>query len=246
MADERLRGLERRWKETGFVEDHAAYLHERVRIGDLSQERLELAAYLGDPASTRAIAEEDRPEVLTADDLPGYRTRLGQAHLDKGYLEDVAEWWGQDFCMRFAVAAATHAAQRWEERRPSGVQALRVARECISEAEGWILEPTWDRGFQFKRGPEGDNNLARAAGGLLSIARIKIGLGDWQEEALSECLAQTVLAATRVAISSIPAQRRDREALLALVRRELVPWALGYSDPVRERVEARQREADGE
>ena len=30
------------------------------------------------------------------------------------------------------------------------------------------------------------------------------------------------------------------------VRDELVPWALGYSDPVRDRVEARQREAAGE
>ena len=27
------------------------------------------------------------------------------------------------------------------------------------------------------------------------------------------------------------------------VREELLPWALGYSDPVRERVEGRQREA---
>ncbi|MBL4848936.1 MAG: hypothetical protein JKY65_25720 [Planctomycetes bacterium] len=30
---------------------------------------------------------------------------------------------------------------------------------------------------------------------------------------------------------------------IRVVRAELVPWALGYSDPVRERVESRQREA---
>lgn len=47
MSDQKLRDLERRWKETGTVEDEAAYLLERVRAGDLSQERLELAAYCG-------------------------------------------------------------------------------------------------------------------------------------------------------------------------------------------------------
>lgn len=47
MSDEKLRELERRWKETGAVEDEAAYLLERVRAGELTQERLELAARMG-------------------------------------------------------------------------------------------------------------------------------------------------------------------------------------------------------
>ena len=47
MSDQKLRELERRWRETGSVEDEAAYLRERVRVGDLTQERLELAAYCG-------------------------------------------------------------------------------------------------------------------------------------------------------------------------------------------------------
>lgn len=46
MGDEKLRELERRWRESGTVEDEAAYLLERVRVGDLTQERLELAAHL--------------------------------------------------------------------------------------------------------------------------------------------------------------------------------------------------------
>jgi len=36
-----------------------------------------------------------------------------------------------------------------------------------------------------------------------------------------------------------------RELSLAAMREDLVPWALGYSDPVRDRVEARLREAAG-
>ena len=44
MSDQKLRDLERRWKETGSPDDEAAYLLERVRAGELSRERLELAA----------------------------------------------------------------------------------------------------------------------------------------------------------------------------------------------------------
>ena len=36
------------------------------------------------------------------------------------------------------------------------------------------------------------------------------------------------------------------EEVCGVVERESVPWLLGYADPVRERVEARQREASGE
>jgi hypothetical protein len=54
MTDERLRELERRWKESGSVEDEAAYLLERVRVGDLDQERLQLAAYCGHSAAAHA------------------------------------------------------------------------------------------------------------------------------------------------------------------------------------------------
>jgi hypothetical protein len=55
MSDRKLRDLERRWKETGTVEDEAAYLLERVRVGDLTQERLELAAYCGHEGARRVI-----------------------------------------------------------------------------------------------------------------------------------------------------------------------------------------------
>ncbi len=40
MSDARLRELERRWKETGSVDDEAAYLLERVRSGTADGTRL--------------------------------------------------------------------------------------------------------------------------------------------------------------------------------------------------------------
>ncbi len=47
MTDEKLRELERRFKETGLPEDEAAWLKERVRAGDLTQDRLALAVHCG-------------------------------------------------------------------------------------------------------------------------------------------------------------------------------------------------------
>ncbi len=55
MSDARLRELERRWKETNSPDDEAAYLLERVRVGDLTRERLELAAYCGQEGASRAL-----------------------------------------------------------------------------------------------------------------------------------------------------------------------------------------------
>lgn len=55
MSDQKLRELERRWKESESVEDEAVYLRERVRVGGLTQDRLELAASCGHPAARRAM-----------------------------------------------------------------------------------------------------------------------------------------------------------------------------------------------
>lgn len=54
MSDQKLRDLERRWHETGSPDDEAAYLVERVRVGDLTQDLLELAAYCGHEGANRA------------------------------------------------------------------------------------------------------------------------------------------------------------------------------------------------
>lgn len=58
MSDERLRRLERRWMESGGIEDEIPYLREQLRVGHLARFKLELAAKLQDPAA-RAIIEDD-------------------------------------------------------------------------------------------------------------------------------------------------------------------------------------------
>lgn len=57
MSDELTRELERRWKETGAVEDEARLLAEKVRSGTLPQSRLDLAAACGHPAACAVTAK---------------------------------------------------------------------------------------------------------------------------------------------------------------------------------------------
>jgi hypothetical protein len=42
--------------ETGAVSDEAAFLSERLRLNDISNERIRLAAELGHPAARLALA----------------------------------------------------------------------------------------------------------------------------------------------------------------------------------------------
>lgn len=64
MSDERLREAERRWRESGSVEDEAGYLLERVRAGTLSQPHVEIAALCGSEAAAAISAHLAPPRNL--------------------------------------------------------------------------------------------------------------------------------------------------------------------------------------
>ena len=55
MSDRSLRTLERRWNETGAIADEARFLVERVRVGELPQINLRLAAMCGCPPAVEAM-----------------------------------------------------------------------------------------------------------------------------------------------------------------------------------------------
>ena len=58
MADDDLRRLERRWRETQEPADEGRYLLARMRAGELSQRALKLAALLGQPGAAAALPEQ--------------------------------------------------------------------------------------------------------------------------------------------------------------------------------------------
>jgi hypothetical protein len=120
VSDQRLRQLQRRWAETGDPADAARFLLERVRTGELSLERLRLAAYLGDPPAVAALE--------------------GEAPRSPGDLESFVRnlaGWDQAALVRAAIAAARLVLPGWDatwaDERP--LQAVRAA-------ERWVEEPS--------------------------------------------------------------------------------------------------------
>lgn len=63
MGDEKLRELERRWAESGVLEDEVELLRERDRLGLLDPRGVEFAAYLGHPAA-RELLGPDAPSPI--------------------------------------------------------------------------------------------------------------------------------------------------------------------------------------
>jgi len=214
VSDADLREMERRFRETGSVEDEAAWLLERVRAGELEQNRLDLAACLGHEASGGgAPASEDAPnhlEMLKALRLAG--------------TETVA---------RAAVGAARRVLHYWTEAYPTDTR----PESAIEAAENWIL-------------CQCQTHLDRAEQAALDVPRM-VGSGGaalrpgW---AARTAFYTALIGAGRAgeAVSEALETGLSSEEVCQVVGRELIPWALGYSDPVRERVEARQREAAGE
>lgn len=72
MSDAHLRELERRWRESGSVEDEAALLRERLRGGAISPQALARAADMNHPAARLATGRPGpAPHDRELDPLPG-------------------------------------------------------------------------------------------------------------------------------------------------------------------------------
>lgn len=126
MSDARLREAERRWRETGSVDDEARFLLERVRVGDLPRERLELAAYCGNRAAGAATGRSTGPDELGA-------WLRGLRHI------------GQWSWIRTIALSVELALRKWPDSQRRAFIAARVAQLeawCSSwEASGLGAEP---------------------------------------------------------------------------------------------------------
>lgn len=86
MTDARLRESERRWKETGALEDEAQYLRERVRAGELQADRLEVAALCGDEAARTALRFVPQASAPAGPVLVARLAGLGQEALVRAQI----------------------------------------------------------------------------------------------------------------------------------------------------------------
>ncbi len=228
MSDVRLRELERRFKESGSLEDEAAWLLERVRVGRLDPTKLELAAHVGHPAAARACERE--LEVL-----------------DSSRLEQVLRGlrpWGDECTARAACAAGWAVCSLIaEEQGPDeGPVDYLIPRLALRAFEDWILCPCETH--------ERHTKSAGARGYRLLMKDV-----SWEEGDPRSLAAYCVIYAVRCTTveSSIActgpdgnlttilrlASEAGATGLAASVQRDLIQWALG-ADPIKARVKARK------
>lgn len=237
MSDERLRQLERE-AASGDVDAKAKLLLERMRIGGLTAERLRLAAYLGDEASRRALGTEAPPEVH----------ELGQMIFLLCAKNPDPRACGVRSLIRTAL---------FHEERDQDDLALHSQGSVVRlmhRLEAWCLNP----GSKTRRG------IGRSLHTLNNKRELRLTAGSHQTHL--DLAAKAVQAAANLVLTGsledIPriasrgilessgttqphnqdnsrpywAEAPDlREAICA----DLVPWALGERDAVRERAEAR-------
>lgn len=143
MTDERLRDLGRRAEGPGGVEVEARLLLERVRVGELERDRLELAAYCGHEAAR--LATSTPLDVA----LPGCR--------------DLRIWLAERKADRLAIWAVYVATQ--QALRGQGPDADPPLRALLHVKE-WLLEPcrrTRDMAYALHEESKGSLNAPLTA-----------------------------------------------------------------------------------
>lgn len=244
MADEEERALRRTWQATGAVADGAGYLRARLRSG-LPRERLELAALLGEPAASAALADGPRAALARGARESPLGAEAGLAWL-AARVEATAEpgassealrrldGWLEGLAPGAALRAVLAGLRLVVERAGGGGAPLAavdaaeafVACPCSPHAAGLLAAET------ALEGARGHEDLARASGRQAVQAVVEGGLarrGDGATWSLCQLLGRDLDEAR-----SHPVRREAYRAQVAAIAAALAPWAL-EADPLRAR-----------
>lgn len=261
MSDGKLRDLERAFRASGSVEDEAAWLAHRVRIGDLDGWRLQVAGFLGSPVPqdpSHELAASGAKVARWAEVSPSTVARwkrAGAPSVKKGRrvlypIRGLIDW------MRPRDAGASSMALfgnylhtlKPEASWRAAVAALRLGppmdKGRVPTLEAWIASERQDPDSlrSCNISPQGDGFLFFGLQGARHLVR-SMQTGD--EDAAGCALDRTCLGLRLVSPNRDTPREEIERDVEAAIRADLVPWLLGERDPIRERVEARQREAEG-
>lgn len=199
MSDERVRELERRWKETGTLEDEVAYLGERTRSGDLPRARLVLAAQLDHPAARRLLGEN----------CPALIQDVGVWIL--ALIED------KEAHVLAGIAALELGRPLWEAENPGDDRyrnAMRALEAWAASPSPKALEAAIEAALQMER----LSPISRKTNRIELSVRL-LGQSLRAEGQRGRDLAGEAFGYLRVTFGS--------EALREAVQQTLLPWALG-------------------
>lgn len=241
-----------------------------MRSGELSEGRIQLAAYLGDERARLTLGEgrqEKRGEdgLHDRDEGPLVRWVEGIRDLE----EDLPEGLMREAFVRVAVAATNRVLEIFDNTSP-GNQNPGLA---IEAAESWLLASQEERpaaraaaaeiyvGVRLDARNEHENKvdvvadtlalhvLSTVAGQAGRDAAIGPPLLLLETDDHLDGIAYVAAYAAGNAAASRTYDVADKpltiEELQKAIQKELIPWVLDEGDPVRERVEAREKEQEG-
>ncbi len=208
------------------MDAEAKLLLERVRSGGLSQDKLELAAYLGHGPELVALGTTEAPIDL-GDWTERFRSWLDGASTE----EQRADW--KAASVRATIALARYAIELSGEVP----QELSLA---VDAAEDWVVDPSPE---SFQNAEDAvDVSIARSfeiptreGEGVSAVGRACNIAGGAHRGSEEKVPYQVSFSIKAVAFLQPEADFKS------VVSAELLPWALGTGDPVRDRVEARAR-----
>jgi hypothetical protein len=219
VSDARLRQLQRD-AATGDLAARARLLTERVRIGDLAPDRLQLAAYLGDEAAEEALGQ--RPHVPPTITVGRWVRGLARPTVGEGW----PEWAAQAYALA-AAAAARSVLPCFAGRDPV------AATRAVEALDAWIACPCDEHGrasaaaaSHVPQPPPGPAGLFASRGvrfaglAVLRAAAIPLGRAGLPRGATPP---ETIAADT----AADAARATSPEAVRVAIREALVPWALG-------------------
>lgn len=231
MTDERLRQLERCWKESGGVDEEATYLLERVRTGRLALADLRLAGYCGHAAAQLALGE--RLAAIPPDPRPGAQIR---------HWADGLERWGLNVCVRGALAAIQPTIGEWAAAglwrafedgplaRAPWVRSM--AHRAFLTAIRWLRAPEPRATASIHVARERVRDLWATASGLFettSVAELSVNALDQALQTILEgpkCVGMSVAVAARAQFGEGASIEKSRSQVGAV----LIPWALDHCD----------------
>jgi hypothetical protein len=219
-VDNAIRVKERRFRETGEVADEVAWLRERLRAGEVSRKRVELARHCGHEASALLLGRGCDTDAMCL-----------KCWQEPAALDRLVRLGGHEARCRAAIVAANLILERHRAEEDLFAAALATAfvnpdwpdqmHEAIAAAERKVLGDPLPREQLLA--------LRRALGRPTASNMQEITVP------LDAALGRAHIAWSSI-FSSIP-----KNQLFPAIGREIATWALGYGDPVREQIAQREK-----
>jgi len=224
MSDERLRELERQWRNRGDIDSEASYLREQLRVGELSREIVELEAALG---------------------VPAYRLVLDMSGLTLSSIKDYERWIDSlvtferpELLLRMLIAlVAKFLPECLADLDPEIViYFFDLERAYLSKNLPDDYMRVYDDAADFLRYHVGE--ILRRSGSENNAMR------DFVDEIIQSLrmgygIDQYCRVFPHPEYKSKSIYADQLQQVHEIIIREVLPWVLGTGDPVRERVDAR-------